>query len=150
MAFESESLEFREDVLICEKHLDTFGHVNNAVYLELYEQARWNFITEGGFGLEEVKKLQIGPIILELNLTFKAEITNRETITITSKFREMKNSLVMILDQQMVKSDGTVASQLKLHAGIMDLQKRKLIRPTPQWFRAIGLSDEEIKEISQQ
>ena len=30
---------------ILEQHLDTFGHVNNAAYLVLYEEARWDFIT---------------------------------------------------------------------------------------------------------
>lgn len=141
---------FREEILICEKHLDTFGHVNNAVYLELYEQARWNFITEGGFGLKEVEKTQLGPVILELNLKFKAEITNREQIVITSVFREMKNPLVMILEQQMLKSDETVASTLELVVGVMDLKRRKLIRPTSQWLEAIGLNEQERSEISRE
>ncbi len=46
---------FEQATVIREQHLDTFGHVNNARYLELFEQARWDFITDNGFGLEQVK-----------------------------------------------------------------------------------------------
>ena len=31
---------YEYDKTILEQHLDTFGHVNNAVYLSLYEEAR--------------------------------------------------------------------------------------------------------------
>ena len=39
---------FTYEMLIKEKHLDTFGHVNNATYFELLEEARWDFITNNG------------------------------------------------------------------------------------------------------
>ena len=32
-------------LVIREQHLDTFGHVNNAKYLEILEEARWDLIT---------------------------------------------------------------------------------------------------------
>jgi thioesterase III len=32
---------FEQAILIREEHLDTFGHVNNARYLEIFGQARW-------------------------------------------------------------------------------------------------------------
>ena len=37
---------------ILEHHLDTFGHVNNAMYLQLFETARWQWITDGGDGFD--------------------------------------------------------------------------------------------------
>ena len=40
---------FEKSIVISEAHLDSFGHLNNARYLELFEQARWDLITEGGF-----------------------------------------------------------------------------------------------------
>ena len=54
------------DLVIHERHLDTFGHVNNATYLDLLEEARWDLITRNGFGLDEIKRLQLGPTILEI------------------------------------------------------------------------------------
>tara|TARA_R110000868_G_scaffold377142_7_gene642422 strand:- start:3757 stop:4152 length:396 start_codon:yes stop_codon:yes gene_type:complete len=124
-------------VLINESHLDTFGHVNNAKYLELYEQARWDLISGNNYGLEQIKTLKIGPVVLELDLKFKREIVNREIITIESRPQEITHPLIMEIHQSMVKGDGTVASSIVLKVGLMDLQKRKLIAPTKEWLAAI-------------
>lgn len=127
-------------VTINERHLDTFGHVNNAKYLELYEEARWELITGNGFGLDTIKKLKQGPVVLEVNLTFKKEITNREVITIESKSSLTSHPLFMKVEQQMLKADGTVASTIELKIGLMDLAQRKLIPPTEQWLKAVHLA----------
>jgi YbgC/YbaW family acyl-CoA thioester hydrolase len=131
-------MKFSYKKQILEHHLDTFGHVNNAVYLELYEEARWAFVTDAGFGLEQVQKTQIGPVILEINVTFKAELTNREEITIESEFGGMKNSLISTVKQRMVKNDGTVASEISLAIGIFDMKTRKLQKPSEEWLQALG------------
>ena len=68
------------ELLIHEAHLDTFGHVNNAKYLEVLEEARWDFITRNGYGLDEVVRTRIGPTILEINLRFQREIKNRQRV----------------------------------------------------------------------
>ncbi len=129
---------FEYPVTILEKHLDTFGHVNNAIYLSLYEEARWDFITKGGFGLNEIQEKKVGPVVLELNIKFTSELKNREDIIIKSKNLGMKNSLVMDMEQSMIKADGTVASTMIISFGLFDLKKRKLIPPTSEWKRAIG------------
>ena len=138
--------KFEYQKTIRERHLDLFGHVNNATYLDLYEEARWEFITANGFGVEQIKERQVGPVVLEADIQFKAEITNREVITIHSQFQEMKNSLVMVIDQWMTKGDGKTASRARFTAGLMDLQKRKLIKPTEDWFRAIGVESGDLED----
>jgi len=123
-------------------HLDVFGHVNNAVYLQLYEMARWDFIEKNGFGLERIKELKNGPVILDMTISFRAELKNRDIIRIESWSCGMKNKYVMKLFQRMVKSDGTEASTLDLSVGLFDLETRKLILPTEEWFKAIGEREE--------
>lgn len=131
---------YEYELTILEQHLDTFGHVNNAKYLELYEEARWDFITKNKLGLKEIMETQIGPVLLDLQLTFKAELKNREKITIISQARpEMRNKFVMLLDQKMIKEDGKIASTLTLSVGMMDLKARKLISPSDEWRAALGL-----------
>lgn len=133
---------YEYNLTILEQHLDTFGHVNNAVYLTLYEEARWDFITKNGLGLKQIMESKIGPVLLDLNLTFKSELNNREKITIVSQARpEMRNKYVMVLDQKILKESGKVASTLTLSVGLMDLNLRKLISPTPEWLHALGLEE---------
>jgi YbgC/YbaW family acyl-CoA thioester hydrolase len=132
--------EYEKEIL--EQHLDTFGHVNNAVYLSLYEEARWDFITKNGLGLKQILESKVGPVLLDLNLTFKSELSNREKIKIISQARsELRNKYVMVLDQKMIKENGKIASTLTLSVGLMDLNLRNLIAPTREWLSALGLNE---------
>lgn len=130
---------FEYDVLIREFHLDSFGHVNNAAYVMLYEEARWDFITKNGFGLDYIQQNQVGPVILDLSVRFKREIKNREQIKIKSKTIEIVSPKIMVLEQTMVKVDGKVASEAKFTVGFFDMKERKLIDANPEWLKAVGV-----------
>jgi YbgC/YbaW family acyl-CoA thioester hydrolase len=130
---------FEYDVLIKECHLDSFGHVNNAVYVQLYEEARWDFITKNGFGLDYVQREQKGPVLLDLAVRFRREIKNREKITIRSQTKELKSSKIMVLEQVMVKQDGKTASEATFTVGFFDMKERKLIDANPEWLKACGV-----------
>lgn len=131
---------FEYEVLIREMHLDSFGHVNNAAYVMLYEEARWDFITKNGFGLDYIQKNQVGPVILDLKVRFKRELKNRESIKITSKTIEIISPKIMVLEQAMIKSDGKLASDATFTVGFFDMKERKLVNASPEWMKAIGLN----------
>ncbi len=134
------SKNFYYEVLIKESHLDNFGHVNNSVYLTLYEEARWDFITKNGYGLEMVIKEQKGPVILDIQIRFKRELKNREIIKIESTPVEIQSSKILTLNQKMIKSDGKVASEAVFTIGFFDLKERKLIPASPEWLHALGIN----------
>jgi acyl-CoA thioester hydrolase len=131
-------LPYTYDVLIRESHLDTFGHMNNAAYLVLFEEARWDYITRNGYGLKEVQQFQRGPVVLELTMKFRKEIGLREKIAITMELVETKGKISRFR-QQMLKEDGAVATELELVFGLFDLKTRRLIDPTPEWKKAMGV-----------
>jgi acyl-CoA thioester hydrolase len=125
-------------ILIRETHIDSYGHVNNATYLSLYEEARWEAITPRGFGFNDIHRLQQGPVILEVNIKFLKEIKLRENITIVSSIMDYEGKIGH-MKQQMIKDDGTVASEAVFTFGLFDLKARKMILPTPEWKKACGL-----------
>jgi acyl-CoA thioester hydrolase len=125
-------------VVIRERHVDSYGHVNNATYLELYEEARWEVITLRGFGFREIHEKKHGPVILEAQLKFKQVINLREEITITSQILDYEGK-VGHMRQQMIKADGSIASEALLTFGLFDISCRKLIDPTPAWKKALGI-----------
>ena len=134
---------YEYELTILEHHLETFGHVNNAVYLEIYEEARWDFITRNNLGMKEILESKVGPVLLDLSMTFKSELKNREKIKIISQARpEMRNKFVMTLDQKMMREDGKLASTLTISVGMMDLNERKLISPSLEWLKALGLEEQ--------
>lgn len=130
--------------IVQETHIDLFGHVNNAAYLEMYEQARWDLIGRHGYGVDTIQKLMQGPVILEINIKYQKEIKAREEIIITVENLDYKGKIGR-LRQQMIKADQSVASEAIITYGLFDLKARKLIEPTPEWKRAVGLADS-IKE----
>jgi YbgC/YbaW family acyl-CoA thioester hydrolase len=128
------------EVTIREAHLDTFGHVNNAVYLSLFEEARWEIISARGYGLKEVLKYKVGPTILEVNLKFRREIKNREKIKIRTSVIS-GGGKISTLRQLMINEKGEEACVAEFVVGLFDLTQRKLISPTPEWKSALGLPD---------
>ena len=130
---------FEYEVNIRELHLDSFGHVNNAVYVQLYEEARWDFITKNGFGLDVIQREQKGPVLLDLQVRFKREIKNREKILITSQAKEIISSKIMVLEQKMLNASGKVASEALFTIGFFDMRERKLIEAGTEWLNAVGI-----------
>lgn len=128
---------FEYSVTIREFHLDTFGHVNNAAYLALYEEARWDLVTGNGYGLQQVHQRRQGPVILEVNLKFQKELRLREKITITTQLESYQGKIGYLL-QKMLNAKGEVCSEARFTFGLFDLAERKLILPTPEWLKAIG------------
>lgn len=128
-------------LVIAEKHLDLFGHVNNAAYLQIFEEARWDWITCNGFGVDQILKLGIGPVILEIRLRFKKELTNHQRILIRSRTVEYRSKIGR-LEQVMAREDGQVVCAAEFVIGLFDLRTRRLIKPTSEWLRAVGIEDD--------
>lgn len=126
----------RHEVFIQESHLDTFGHVNNATYLVLFEEARWDLITGVGLGLGQIKDSRIGPVILEVNVKYRREVRNRETITIVTEVVGDAGMTFQLL-QRAMKEDGRLACEALFVMAVWDLDARKLVPPPPAWRRLI-------------
>lgn len=134
----SESFDYQ--VLIREGLIDTFGHMNNAKYLELFEEARWEIINQRGFSVGEIMKNGIGPVVLEVNLHFAKEVRLRQKITIRSEVEAASaQSRTMTMIQTMLNEKGEPCCVARFVFGLFDLKARKLILPTPEWLHAIGI-----------
>ena len=123
---------------ILESHLDTFGHVNNAAYLQIFEEARWDLITGNGYGLEQILESGFGPVILEINLRFRRELKLRQSVVIETALKATDKKLVTIA-QEIVDGNGQSYCTAELRCGLFDLKARKLVPPTPAWLKGIGV-----------
>ena len=132
---------FQYQRTIREIDLDFLGHVNHATYLSMLEEARWEMMTEQGYGFDALKKAMISPVILGVNIQYRKEIRNREVITITTNTTDSTEK-VGSLEQVMYKENGQLAAKAIVTYGVMDLTERKLIPPPPMWLKALGVSIE--------
>ena len=62
-------------------HTDAFGHVNNARYLEILEEARWQFAESIGL-VELLAEDNLGFIIIDMRLRFRLPVLEGETILV--------------------------------------------------------------------
>ena len=120
---------------IKEFHLDTFGHVNNATYLQIYEEARWQFITDNGYGLDKIKAIGLGPVVLEIKIRFMKELRLREQVIIHSQTTD--TSRIGTIKQWITDREGNICSDVEMKVGLFDTHKRKLVEPTEDWLNAI-------------
>jgi acyl-CoA thioester hydrolase len=133
----TENKKFEYRFTVNKELTDEYGHVNNARYLDLYEDARWNILEICDLGADRVRANRIGPVILEVNVRFRRELLPGEEITIITTSRR-KNDLIFYFDQQMLNSKGEIASTAIFTAALFDLDKRKMKRADEHWLKAFG------------
>jgi len=54
---------------------DSYGHVNNAVYLSYFEQGRAAFFGKIGLHLDKAREAGAGPVVAHLDCTYKQSLT---------------------------------------------------------------------------
>ncbi len=128
---------FKSRIIIKETNLDFYGHVNNAMYMTVLEQARWDFITEQGYGLKRILETGLGPVILEAKLTFLKELRLHEEIVIESQTTSFDRKIGKMA--QKMKRREEVCCDAEFTFGFFHLKDRKLVMPTPDWLKAFGL-----------
>ena len=127
-------------LLIKENHLDTFGHVNNATYLSLLEEARWELITAAGYGLDVIRRTGLGPTILKITIQYLKELRLRETIVIETQMISYRGKTGTML--QRILRNGEVCCVAEFVMGLFSTTERRLVLPTPEWLEAIGWTEE--------
>lgn len=120
---------------IREHHLDFLGHVNNATYLQIFEEARWDLLRQMGFGKKELAALQISPIVLEVHVRFRRELLVDKQINIRTEFKNIDKRIHAIDQTMHDESENFCDAQFIV--GIFDLQERKLISPPALWKEAL-------------
>ncbi len=132
------------ELIIREKHLDSFQHVNNAQYMAIFEEARWEMITSRGYGLKEIQESRIGTVVLECKIRFRREMRLRELIQVQTRVTQLQKKLVTI-EQRIVRASVQPDVQKECLAdaefllGCFDLRARKLVDPSPAWLQGLGL-----------
>ena len=127
---------FKYPTLIKEVYLDVYGHVNNAMYLTLFEEARWDLTYKNGWGLKRILDKGVGPVILEVHIKYLRELKLRDEIVIESQMMTYDRKIGR-LSQKMMRN-GEVCCSAEFVMGLFDLKERKLIEPTEEWLEVIG------------
>ncbi|WP_406447924.1 acyl-CoA thioesterase [Streptomyces sp. NBC_00876] len=119
-------MTFFVDVTVRGYELDTQGHLNQAVYLQYAEHARWELLRAAGLPQEKLLADGVGPVALEVTVKFLRELRGGERVRVSCRF-EYGEGKTFTVAQQILKEDGTVAAEVTGVAGILDLTTRRLV-----------------------
>ncbi|MGW1408956.1 acyl-CoA thioesterase [Streptomyces sp. NPDC002403] len=119
-------MTFFVDVTVRGYELDTQGHLNQAVYLQYAEHARWELLRAAGLPQDKLLASGVGPVALETTVKFLRELRGGDRVRVTCRFVYGEGKTFTVA-QQILKEDGTVAAEVTGVAGMLDLAARKLI-----------------------
>ena len=119
------------------RHIDQLGHMNNAAYLQLFEDGRWDMLASRGFDLARIKELSIAPVILSVKVDFLKEVFLDQDLIIRGYVTSYPGK-VFTVRQEMLSKQETLQARADFSVGLFDLKLRRLIEPTPEWLSACG------------
>ncbi|NEW42894.1 acyl-CoA thioesterase [Nocardia cyriacigeorgica] len=130
-------MTFSVPVVVRGYELDTQGHLNQAVYLQYAEHARWELLRAAGVAQDKLIASGVGPVVLEQNIKYLRELRGGDEVDITCEF-EWQDGKVFTMRQQIRKLDGTVSAEFRVTGGLLDLTARKLVADPRDRFRALA------------
>ncbi|WP_309095810.1 acyl-CoA thioesterase [Streptomyces sp.] len=116
---------------------DVQGHLNQAVYLNYAEHARWSLLQAAGISQSALVSSGVGPVALETTIRYKRELLAGDEAMVTCAFT-WGGGKTFGIEQAVVKTDGTVAAEISAVGGILDLEKRRLVADPAGVFRRLA------------
>jgi len=104
-------------------HLDVYGHVNNARYLEFLEDARWTLI-EGEIDLEKWRQLGFGFTIVKITINYRKAARLNDVLDITTRLEKLGGRSGVFKQEITLASAGEPVADAEVVFVILDLQTR--------------------------
>jgi YbgC/YbaW family acyl-CoA thioester hydrolase len=106
--------------------LDSFGHVNNSVYLNYLEQARWEIMKELGL-YEYFKKTGSFLILIEANIKYIKELCLFEKAFVETSFK--REGFFLVFKQNIKDENGEKVSKASVKCLFVDKTRTPLDIP---------------------
>lgn len=106
-------------------HLDGYGHVNNARYLEFMEEGRWGFFDEHPALIKELHQASKAFVVVNLNIDYcKAALDGDDLVVLTGMISVGERSAVC--HHQVVRQrDHALVAQADLTFVLLDVKANK-------------------------
>lgn len=106
--------------------LDPQGHLNQAVYTQYAEHARWECLRAAGVTPEVLVASGAGPALLKVTMRYQRELGAGDEVDVGCVFAWGNRRLVDVV-QDFRLPDGTRVATLEGTFGLLDLATRRLV-----------------------
>jgi acyl-CoA thioester hydrolase len=128
---------FRVRIRVRGYELDTQGHLNQAVYLQYGEHARWELLRAAGVTQDALIASGVGPVALESTVRYLRELRGGDDVDVSCEF-VWGPGKVFHIRQEYRRPDQMQVAELTGVAGILDLNTRRLVEDPREPFRKLA------------
>lgn len=112
------------DIKVRGYHLDLFGHVNNARYLEFLEEARWAAF-EKSVDLHELAQKGYAFTVVNININYRRAAVMNDVLQVETHISRWGRRSAVIRQRVKLKDTDTVVADADVTFVIYDTQKQK-------------------------
>ncbi|MEU5093564.1 acyl-CoA thioesterase [Streptomyces sp. NPDC020996] len=116
---------------------DVQGHLNQAVYINYAEHARWSMLQSAGISQAGLISRGVGPVALETTIRYQRELLAGEEVEVTCAF-DWGGGKTFRIEQTIRKKDGTIAAEITAVGGLLDLRERRLVTEPQKIFEELA------------
>ncbi|MCB5906387.1 acyl-CoA thioesterase [Streptomyces sp. SF28] len=128
---------FTVNVTVRGYETDTQGHLNQAVYLQYAEHARWSVLQAAGIPQSALVAQGMGPVTVETTIRYLRELRAGDEVTVSCAFVWGEGKSFRI-EQRIVRTDGTPAAEVHAVCGLLDLTARTMLTDPRGRFTALA------------
>lgn len=107
-------------------HIDLYGHVNNARYLEFLEEARWAMF-ESALDREEWHRRGRGLSIVNINIDYRLPATMGDVLEIRSEISRIGNKSITVAQNIFFKDTARLVAVAQVTFVVVDLGNGKAL-----------------------
>lgn len=100
-------------------HADFYGHVNNARYLEFFEEDRWARM-ESKIDLRDWAARGLGFLVVNINVNYRKAVPVGETVLVTTDIDRINTKSVVLKQEIRFKSSNEVAADALVTFVVID------------------------------
>ncbi len=119
-------MEYLTEIKVRGYHADFYGHVNNARYLEFFEEDRWAHL-ESSLDLQEWASRGLIFLVVNINVNYRKAVGVGETVLVSTEIDKIGNKSAVLLQKIVLKETGEVAADALVTFVISDNSGRAVV-----------------------
>lgn len=112
------------EIVVRGYHIDVYGHVNNARYLEFLEEARWEACAKR-IDLKAMNRDGFAFTVVNININFRRPAVMEDTLVIESEVTQFRRRSALFHQVIKIKGTNTVVVDADVTFLIFDQNKQK-------------------------
>lgn len=117
-------------------HEDRFGHVNNARYLELLEEARWAHLEDRGLTTDFFEQRGVFPVVVRLSISYRRPASVGDLLEIETKVLRAGRRKVVLGQEARFSDSNEVCVEAEVTAVFLDTESGRPIAFDSEFFGA--------------